>query len=415
MTANTTSSGMESRSGQADSQASARADTDRPSAGTGSSEIATAGVHMPRDFSVSLRTRGPIDVQLADGDRRRRHSMNGFEDTYVDIVDYIVRITHRIWENKDIGYIYDTYSHNANVHDDHGLQIGRDKIVADTIHTINAFPDIRLFADEIVWAGDDEVGFRTSHRVSIIGTNTGYSRYGPPTGRRVVTRSIANCVAKNNEIFDEWVIYDVASMLQQLGHDLRALAADSDPTELDSLQDASFGSPERLPGQATPPVLQFATGDFDVDDFIRVAYHNIWNRRMLGTIKTVYTPDVRYHGSTNRELYGRAELESFVLSMLAMLPDLALQVDEVYWMGNDDDGYRTSVRWSLRGTHTGNGVYGRPTGRPVSMWGISQHDIGGGVITEETTLFNEMDVMRQIYGGRADEFANAKDPGTELA
>ena len=29
--------------------------------------------------------------------------MKGFEDTYVDIVDYIIRITHRIWEDQDVG------------------------------------------------------------------------------------------------------------------------------------------------------------------------------------------------------------------------------------------------------------------------------------------------------------------------
>ena len=79
--------------------------------------------------------------------------MRGFEDTYVDIVDYIIRITHRIWEEKDIGYIYDTYRHNCRVTDDCGLQYGRDKIVADTVHTINAFPDVRLYADEVDLGG----------------------------------------------------------------------------------------------------------------------------------------------------------------------------------------------------------------------------------------------------------------------
>ncbi len=44
-------------------------------------------------------------------------------------------------------------------------------------------------------------------------------------------------------------------------------------------------------------------------------------------------------------------------------PDLELQVDEVYWMGNDDEGYLTSERWSATGTHQGGGLYGEPTGR----------------------------------------------------
>ena len=142
---------------------------------------------MPKDYSISLKDAVPrgTDRMLTPPGGERRQPMRGFEDQYVDIIDYIVRITHRIWEEKDIGYIYDTYRHNSRVQDDAGLQYGRDKIVADTVHTINAFPDIRLYADEIIWAGNEDTGFFTSHRTVITGTNTGYSRFGPPTGKRI--------------------------------------------------------------------------------------------------------------------------------------------------------------------------------------------------------------------------------------
>jgi len=354
---------------------------------------------MPEDFSISLSARGSIDQQLLDPGSERRHSMRGFEDTYVDIVDYIVRITHRIWEEKDIGYIYDTYSHKSKVNDDSGLQLGRDKIVADTVHTINAFPDIRLYADEIIWAGDDEVGFHTSHRTVIIGHNTGYSRYGPPTGRKITNWCIANCVALENEIFEEWVIYDTASLIHQLGFDLREMAREfGNQSDAGGGDDERFGDPERLPGQGTPPYLSLEQGGgFDVEDFIKVTYHNIWNRRMLATVRKAYVPGLRFRGSTNRVFHGRGEYQSFVLSILAMFPDLALQVDDVYWMGNDREGYSTAVRWSIVGTHRGMGIYGPPTGRQVRMWGISQHHIKDGKIVDELMLFNEFAVMQQIY------------------
>ena len=353
--------------------------------------------YMPQDFSISLGNKGGTDQQLLNPGKDRRQSMRGFEDTYVDIIDYIVRITHRIWEEKDIGYIYDTYSHSSNVYDDYGLQYGRDKIVADTVHTINAFPDIRLFADEIVWAGDDEVGFHTSHRVLITGHNTGYSKYGPPTGRKINCWCIANCVALNNEIFHEWVIYDTASLIAQLGFDVREKARVFG-NELSSnlLQDEGFGNPERLPGQGKPPLLTYKAS-FNVEDFIRVTYHNIWNRRMLGTVRQAYAPALQFLGSTGRSYQGRSEYQAFILSLMAMFPDLALSVDDVYHMGNDEEGYLTSVRWSITGTHRGYGIYGQPTGRQVNMWGISQHEIRNGIITKEWTLFNEFAVMQQIY------------------
>ncbi len=353
---------------------------------------------MPTDYSISLSAKGSIDQQLLDPGTERRHSMRGFEDTYVDIIDYIVRITHRIWEEKDIGSIYDTYSHTSKVHDDSGLQYGRDKIVADTVHTINAFPDIRLYADEIVWAGDDEVGFHTSHRTVITGHNTGYSRYGPPTGRKITTWCIADCISLDNEIFEEWVIYDTASLIHQLGFDLREKAREFGNRLDGGVGDEAFGDPERLPGQRKPPYLSLEQGSgFDVEDFVRVTYHNIWNRRMLATVRGSYAPGFRFRGSTNRVSQGRGEYQSFVLSIMAMFPDLALSVDDVYWMVNDREGYSTSVRWSLVGTHRGMGIYGPPTGRQVRMWGISQHHIKDGQIVDELMLFNEFAVMQQIY------------------
>ena len=355
--------------------------------------------YMPKDFSISLGAKGGSDCQLLHPPTERVQSMRGFEDTYVDIIDYIVRITHRIWEEKDIGYIYDTYKHNSRVYDDAGLQYGRDKIVADTVHTINAFPDIRLYADEIVWSGDDEVGFHTSHRCVIMGHNTGYSRFGPPTGKKIGVWCIANCIALENEIFEEWVIYDVAHMVHQLGFDLREKAREfGNRLDTDALKDLRSAEPERLPGQGKPAHLAPKTSaGFDVDDFIRRAYHYIWNWRMLSNVDKAYSPTMRFRGSTGRVYTGRSEYKSFILSILAMFPDLAFQIDEIYWMGNDQDGYLTSVRWSISGTHKGMGIYGPPTGRAISFWGISQHHIKNGEIVEEWMLFNEFALMQQIY------------------
>ena len=355
---------------------------------------------LPKDFAISLKAKGGSDVLLANDQGPRRQPMAGFDDAYVDIIDYIVRITHRIWEQKDIGYIYDTYRHNARVTDDSGLQYGRDKIVADTVHTINAFPDIRLYADEIVWAGDDKSGYHTSHRTVIVGHNTGYSRWGAPTGRKVVVWCIADCASISNEIYEEWVLYNNSSLLAQLGFDLRALAREvGNQRDWSALADRAVGEIERLAGQGKPahlaPTAEGAS--FDPEDFVKRLGHYAWNWRNLSTIDSHYAPGVRWHGPTGRELYGRGDLKSFLLSMLAMFPDLAYQLDDFYCMGNEQEGYLTSARWSMQGTHRGHGVYGPPTGRRVLIWGISQHRIVGQQIVEEWTVFNEFEVMQQLY------------------
>jgi hypothetical protein len=352
----------------------------------------------PSDFSISLRAKFGTDQQLLlPGERQQ--SMRGFEDHYTDIIDFIVRATHRIWEEKDVGYIYEHYRHNIRVMDDYGLQIGRDKVIANTIQFLNAFPDIRLIADEIIWAGNDEVGFHTSHRTFITGTNTGYSQFGPPTGRKVHFWLIANCIFVANENYEEWVIYNNASMIQQMGFNLRDKAREmGSSVDWDSLNDQRFGEPDRLPGQGKPPhLLPRQNGGFDIEDFIRRLYHYIWNWRLISRVRDAYAPNMRFFGPSDRAFYGRGNYQSFVLSILAMFPDLALYIDDLYWMGNDEEGYVTSVRWSIVGTHTGQGVYGPPTNRPVYMWGITQHHIKDGKIEEEWMMYNEFEVMQQIY------------------
>jgi predicted ester cyclase len=356
---------------------------------------------MPQDFSISLASKGGTDRMLMNPSTERLQHMRGFDETYVDIVDYIVRVTHRIWEEKHVGYIYDTYRHNARVTDGSGLQYGRDRLVEETIFSINAFPDIRQYADEIIWAGDDEVGFHTSHRGVLIGHNTGYSKYGPPTGRKVVVWGIANCVSKENEIFEEWVLYNTCSLLRQLGFDPRQNARDLvSQAAPDNSIDLRFGEAERLLGQGKPPHMperQPGAGTFDVEDFLRRAYHYIWNWRLPGKVDDAYAPNMRFHGPTDREYYGRGEYKSVILSIMAMFPDLVLEIDDIYWMGNEREGFLSSVRWSVVGTHRGAGIYGPPTGRRVNMWGITQHHIKSGRIVEEWMMFNEFEVMQQIY------------------
>jgi hypothetical protein len=356
--------------------------------------------HMPKDFAISLDAyrRGGTDNFIGKAPEGLvSQPMRGFDPTYVNIIDYIVRITHRIWEEKDIGYIYDTYSHDCTVWDDLGLQYGRDKIVADTVHTNNAFPDIRLVADEVIWAGNEDVGFHTSHRTKILGTNTGYSRFGPPTGKRVQLWCIANCVARANEIFHENVIYDTAGLLQQLGFDVVETAKRfATARQTSPLVNFMAGEPKRMLGQGKPATLPIPARRDDVDEFVRAAFQTIWNRRNFGAIDAVYSPNVVMQGSTGRVYRGPGQIRSFILSVVAMFPDISLTVDDIYWMGNPKDGFVVSIRWGAVGTHRGNGPYGEPTGKQVTLWGITQWAIADGMVQKEWMMFNEFGVLMQL-------------------
>ncbi len=357
--------------------------------------------HMPGDYSISLEkytARGTPEEARIPRDFGPRQSLRGFEETYRNIIDYIVRITYRIWEDREVEYIRDTYSDASHVYDDYGLQLGDAKIVADTYHTTGAFSDIQLIADEIVWAGDDEVGFHTSHRTIIRGTNDGPSRYGPATGRKVDVLVFANCVALENEIFLEHVLYNNSSLLQQLGFDLQAMAPTlaADPPAGWPRDTAVWADLKNAARPAAPLSVSEPADGFDVDRFVRSTFDALWNGRSLDGLATAYESEFAFQGPTDRAFKGARAYREMLESIFTAFPDLQMQVDEVYWMGNDTEGYLTAQRWSGEGTHTGAGIFGEPTGREVQVWGITQQQIAAGRVVREWMLFNELDLMMQL-------------------
>jgi predicted ester cyclase len=355
---------------------------------------------MPPDFSISMRS-GYGTATLDSTRSGKRHGMRGFDETYTDIVDFILRDTSRIWDDQDVGYIYDTYAPGCRVYDDNGMKYGVERVVFETIQSLNAFPDTRHYADDVIWAGDDDQGYATSHRAVNVGHHTGPWRWGPPTGRKLNTWVIANCVTRDNAIFQEWVLYNTAARLSQMGVDVVA-AARGFGNEKGSgvhLSDQQSVEVERLLGGRNPepyPVNDRDGNGFDVDYEVRALFHNVFNRRNLSAVDKAYAANVRWNGPTNRTGYGRAEVKGMARNLLATFPDLGMHVDEVYWMGNEADGFAVSARWTASGTHRGYGLYGRPTGRRVFIWGISQLYYVNGKIAEEWTLFNEFDMLSQI-------------------
>lgn len=352
---------------------------------------------MPTGFDIAIVPGTGQPKQRADGSRQ---PMRGYEDQYADIVDYCVRVTDQIWEDQDVGYIYDTYAAGVRLHDDRGWKFGVESVVEGTLATLNAFPDSRHYADDVIWAGDEDQGFVTSHRAINIGHQTGPWRWADePTGREIRVWVIANCVSKENLFTEEWVLYNTAARLLQLGIDVPTAARRYAEQGGARLTDHQRSEVDRLLAGRRP--TQYAPapeGPFDVEHAVRALFHDVYNRRDLSAFDRAYHQRVRWHGTSNREGTGRQLVRSMARNLLATFPDLGLQVDEVYWMGNDQEGYSVSVRWSAAGTHRGHGLYGEPTGRRAILWGISQLYFQEGRIVEDWSLFNEFDVIAQLIG-----------------
>jgi predicted ester cyclase len=299
-----------------------------------------------------------------------------------------------------MGLLYTHYSGNCVVHTAYGTTYGREQMLADSIATLSAFPDRQSFADEVIWTGDDEQGFHTSHRVVHLARNTGHSVYGPPTGRRIKHLGIANCLVKENMIVEEWVVRDGLAMVRQLGLDEdevveKMLAED----ERKGIQ-PGHGPTDRVVGQTTPPPNpERPEGEaFDPEWFVRRAINEVWNRRRFDRITEYFAPNYLCRTSSDRTIYGTGDFRAYVLAFVAAFPDLRMNVDQAYWVGNEREGFRVATRWSLIGTHDGPSVYGAPTGKPVNVMGITHHLLKEGKFVQEWTVFDELALLKQLRG-----------------
>ncbi len=341
-----------------------------------------------------------INVTMNPGSEKRQ-GMRGFDADYVDIVDYIVRCTHKIWEEKQVGLIYTHYAYNALVHGTRGDSYGVESVVEGTVQTLAMFPDRRLFADDVIWSGDDETGYYTSHRITSIAHHRGCGVYGAPTGRKLRYRVIADCVVKENRIIEEWLVRDELSIARQLGLDEAALVREivEGWAAFPGSESEVLGAIERSKGQLLPePLPPSAAEGFDIEDFVRRAWHDIWNRRMFSEIFRLYAPTFECHSASGRELYGQDDAMQFVLDWLAAFPDARMYIDHFAVQGKAREaGYRVAVRWTLLGTHEGHGIYGPPTGKRVRILGISQQHVRDGKFVAEWTVFDELALMAQMY------------------
>ena len=349
--------------------------------------------NLPERPVVSRVRHRDVRAMLAPTGERTQ-SLSGFGDEFTDIVDYIYRITHRIWVERGLGLIYDNYDHVSTIYTPLGVTHTVEEVVVSTAAMINAFPDRESHFLNVAWSGDDVEGFYTSHLGFSRMTNLGATLYGPPTGKTVVIRTVADCISLNDQIHTEWLIRDNGAMVRQLGFDRHEVArrlAERAVTETPVLS-----ATPRMYGQLTPQPLD--TPKDTVEGFVRHMFHDLWNRRRLDFLPALYAPDAIAHSGGGRVAVGVRNISALMISILTAIPDASMRVEHVCW-SEETDGVIVAVRWEIEGTTRPGGMLGdAPAGRPVSMMGISHFRFGeAGLIVEEWTLFDEVAVLAQAY------------------
>jgi predicted ester cyclase len=317
--------------------------------------------------------------------------MKSFSNRWKDFPDYILGITKEIWEDRGIATLNHYYSPDIAMRFPEGVSIGNQRSMNGTLATLAEFPDRELTGEDVIWSGNEDDGFLSSHRLLTMGTHTGGGYFGPPTGKRFVIRAIADCAAINEQINDEWLIRDTAGIVKQLGMDPKEFARNLIVRE---------GGPEACVKPFSPAV--------DVPGpYKSRGNDNEWGARMsdiltrimntdIAVVRAEYDRAVQTEHPASTTVHSWANTEALWMGLRSSFPDATFSIE--HQIGRDDPmlSPRAAVRWSLHGKHDGWGMFGQPTGAEVYIMGFTHAEFGPYGLRREWTLFDHVSIWKQI-------------------
>lgn len=100
---------------------------------------------------------------------------------------------------------------------------------------------------------------------------------------------------------------------------------------------------------------------------------------------------IGYDPSSPEPLRGPEGVRAFVARYLAAFPNGRITVDEQFAEGDN-----VATRWTGRGRHEGELMGIPPTGKDVTVWGITMSRLRGGKVVEEWTNWDTLGMLQQL-------------------
>ena len=313
------------------------------------------------------------------------------------LVDYILGITYEIWEQRGLDLINQYYGADINVYCLDGIVRGASQMITGTKAMLEAFPDRLLIPDDVIWSGNQQDGYYSSHRNISPMTNKGPTMFGPATDRKVTILTVADCVVEEGVITKEWLYRDNLALVRQLGFDgvdcagvvaARRNAESNDwiAAEIDRLNGIGIAD---VNDERIDPVS-------DPERFASRVLANNWSHGANAISESCYAPYAVQHRSPIEYYSGRDAIREHFQSLRDAIDVCGVSVDHVAVQPADSEGLRIAVRWTVAGQHIGD-YQGLPaSGKAVFVLGTSHWRIEAGKIAREWTIFDSLAVLSQM-------------------
>jgi steroid delta-isomerase-like uncharacterized protein len=117
-----------------------------------------------------------------------------------------------------------------------------------------------------------------------------------------------------------------------------------------------------------------------------------FNKGNVDVANEVYASTFVAHDPTIPEGQGSPEqVKQFVNTYLSAFPDGHTTVED-----SISDGDKVAYRWTFRGTHQGELLGIPPTGKQVTITGITINRVSRGKVEEHWTNFDQLGMLQQL-------------------
>jgi predicted ester cyclase len=205
-----------------------------------------------------------------------------------------------------------------------------------------------------------------------------------------------------NKIYREWVVADSMAIIKQLGLDPHAFAERFARAHFEKgFTNLDIGENRRLLGQYPPESeADVSLAHNPLEEETLRWLHEVYNKRMFGKIKDVYSPTAQWHGPLMKELYGQAAVLHQTMALVGSIPDCSYVPQHICSVPSEERGHKVAVRWVMEGHHIGYGLLGTPTGQRLQVMGMSHFHYKNGRIVDDWTVYDELSLLMQIKLGQ---------------
>jgi steroid delta-isomerase-like uncharacterized protein len=267
-----------------------------------------------------------------------------------------------LWKTQDLAIADEVFATDLVPHTPHFPHItDLESYKAEVAETPTTVTDFDATIEDLIAEGDKVVGRFTASGVM------------QPFGVQYTNTWIIMFRFAVDKIAEEWWEFDLLGVQQQVGV--------LPPTR----ETYTWGKPSGVTGEASDPETNKTSAQRMIDE--------VMNKQNMAVIDELFSTDYIMHDPAwPMEVKGPEGFKQWAGAMLEpFFSDSEIAIGDII-----TEGDKVVVRWTWSGTHTGEFSGIPPTGRQITVTGISIHRFADGKFVESWASYDGLGMMMQL-------------------